>query len=117
MLAIGTATLMITSASTPLPRRSAAEARVAELDEATGASLKLTVLNPRGRVWLMVAGGGASVIYADTVGDLGCAAELGNYGEYSGGPNTAETYQVCTQACCAWCGCQCCARRHGCSAN
>jgi ATP citrate (pro-S)-lyase len=38
-----------------------------------GASLKFTVLNPRGRVWLMVAGGGASVIYADTVGDLGYA--------------------------------------------
>ncbi|MCI76332.1 ATP-citrate synthase, partial [Trifolium medium] len=27
----------------------------------------------------MVAGGGASVIYADTVGDLGFANELGNY--------------------------------------
>lgn len=29
---------------------------------------------------------------ADTVGDLGYAQELGNYGEYSGAPNTAETY-------------------------
>ena len=37
-------------------------------------------------------GGGASVIYADTVGDLGYAEELGNYAEYSGGPNTAEMY-------------------------
>lgn len=26
-----------------------------------------------------MAGGGASVIYADTVGDLGFASELGNY--------------------------------------
>jgi len=33
----------------------------------TGASLKLTILNPKGRIWTMVAGGGASVIYADTV--------------------------------------------------
>nr|POE97856.1 atp-citrate synthase alpha chain protein 3 [Quercus suber] len=32
----------------------------------------------------MVAGGGASVIYADTVGDLGYASKLGNYAEYSG---------------------------------
>lgn len=40
----------------------------------------------------MVAGGGASVIYADTVGDLGYAHELGNYAEYSGAPSTAETY-------------------------
>lgn len=38
-----------------------------------GASLKLTILNPKGRVWTMVAGGGASVIYTDTVGDLGYA--------------------------------------------
>ena len=49
------------------------------------------MLNPKGRVWLMVAGGGASVIYADTVGDLGFADELGNYGEYSGAPNAGET--------------------------
>ena len=69
-----------------------AEAYVSSLDEATGASLKFTVLNPKGRVWLMVAGGGASVIYTDTVGDLGFAGELGNYGEYSGAPNTQETY-------------------------
>lgn len=33
----------------------------------TGASLKLTILNPAGHIWTMVAGGGASVIYADTV--------------------------------------------------
>ncbi len=31
------------------------------------------MLNPKGRVWLMVAGGGASVIYTDTVADLGYA--------------------------------------------
>jgi ATP citrate (pro-S)-lyase len=79
----------------PLPfgrTMSAQEAYVHSLDEQTGASLKLTILNPKGRVWTMVAGGGASVIYADTVGDLGLANELGNYAEYSGGPNTQETY-------------------------
>lgn len=65
---------------------------VKELDEKTGASLKLTVLNPRGHIWTMVAGGGASVIYTDTVVDLGFGAELGNYGEYSGDPNEEETY-------------------------
>lgn len=32
----------------------------------------------------MVAGGGASVIYSDTICDLGGASELANYGEYSG---------------------------------
>jgi ATP citrate (pro-S)-lyase len=68
------------------------EKYVKELDAKTGASLKLTVLNPKGRIWTMVAGGGASVIYADTVVDLGYGEELGNYGEYSGNPNEEETY-------------------------
>jgi ATP-citrate lyase beta-subunit len=65
---------------------------IKELDEKTGASLKLTILNPKGRVWLLVAGGGASVIYADTVVDLGFGNELANYGEYSGNPSEEETY-------------------------
>jgi ATP-citrate lyase beta-subunit len=68
------------------------EAFIRELDEKTGASLKLTILNSDGRVWLMVAGGGASVIYADTVVDLGYGNELANYGEYSGAPSEEETY-------------------------
>ncbi|KAE9597013.1 putative ATP citrate synthase [Lupinus albus] len=63
------------------------------LDEKTSASLKFTVLNPKGRIWTMVAGGGASVIYADTVGDLGFANELGNYAEYSGAPKEDEVLQ------------------------
>ncbi|XP_059447699.1 ATP-citrate synthase alpha chain protein 1 [Corylus avellana] len=63
------------------------------LDEKTSASLKFTVLNPKGRIWTMVAGGGASVIYADTVGDLGYASELGNYAEYSGAPKEEEVLQ------------------------
>ncbi len=66
---------------------------VAALDDKTGASLKLTVINPDGKIWLLVAGGGASVIYTDTVVDLGYGKELGNYGEYSGDPNEEETYQ------------------------
>jgi hypothetical protein len=32
------------------------EAFIHSLDEATGASLKLSILNPRGRIWTMVAG-------------------------------------------------------------
>ncbi|MEA3559647.1 MAG: ATP citrate lyase citrate-binding domain-containing protein, partial [Candidatus Thermoplasmatota archaeon] len=68
------------------------EAYIKSLDEKTGASLKLTVLNPEGRIWTMVAGGGASVVYADTIVDLGFGKELSNYGEYSGNPSTEETY-------------------------
>jgi ATP-citrate lyase beta-subunit len=67
------------------------EAMISELDEKTGASLKLTILNREGRVWTMVAGGGASVIYTDTIVDLGFGGELGNYGEYSGNPSREHT--------------------------
>jgi len=69
------------------------EQYISELDDKSGSSLKLTILNPRGRVWTMVAGGGASVIYADTVVDLGFGDELATYGEYSGNPTTEETYE------------------------
>jgi len=79
---------------------------IENLDGKTGASLKLTVLNNNGRIWNLVAGGGASVIFADTVADLGHGELLGNYGEYSGAPNAEETYHyartilgLCTQAC------------------
>ena len=69
------------------------EAYIREMDGKTGASLKLTILNRAGRVWTMVAGGGASVAYADTISDLGFGAELANYGEYSGAPSDSQTYE------------------------
>ncbi len=67
------------------------EELIRELDEKTGASLKLKILNRDARIWTMVAGGGASVIYTDTVVDLGLGNELGNYGEYSGNPSREHT--------------------------
>jgi len=69
------------------------EAYIRELDSKTGASLKLTILNQTGRVWTMVAGGGASVVYADTISDYGFGHELANYGEYSGAPTTEQTFE------------------------
>jgi ATP citrate (pro-S)-lyase len=68
------------------------EAFIKKLDQSSGSSLKLTILNQYGRVWTMVAGGGASVVYADTISDLGFGHELANYGEYSGAPTLQETY-------------------------
>ncbi|TKY58837.1 ATP-citrate synthase alpha chain protein 3 [Spatholobus suberectus] len=62
------------------------ESFIHSLDDKTSASLKFTVLNPKGRIWTMVAGGGASVIYADIVGDLGYASE-------SRAPNEEEVLQ------------------------
>lgn len=69
------------------------EAYIADLDAKSGASLKLTILNRNGRIWTMVAGGGASVIYSDTICDLGGSEELANYGEYSGAPSEQQTYE------------------------
>ena len=68
------------------------ESFIRKLDQGSGSSLKLTILNQFGRVWTMVAGGGASVVYADTISDLGFGHELANYGEYSGAPTLQETY-------------------------
>ncbi|KAJ6129187.1 ATP-grasp fold succinyl-CoA synthetase-type [Penicillium capsulatum] len=65
---------------------------VSDMDAKTGASLKLTVLNANGRVWTLVAGGGASVVYADAIASAGFVSELANYGEYSGAPTETQTY-------------------------
>ncbi|TNN14595.1 ATP-citrate synthase isoform 2 [Schistosoma japonicum] len=80
------------------------EAYIAKLDARTGASLKLTILNPNGRIWTMSAGGGASVIFADTICELAervkaaggtsqGVRDLANYGEYSGAPSEELTYE------------------------
>ena len=69
------------------------EAYIQKLDGSTGASLKLTVLNAEGRIWTMVAGGGASVVYSDAIAAHGFADELANYGEYSGAPTEGQTYE------------------------
>lgn len=70
------------------------EEKVARLDEKSGASLKISVLNPQGSIWLLTSGGGGSVIFADTVGDIGYQKQLANYCDYSGNPNTDETAEL-----------------------
>lgn len=71
--------------------KSAGEKYIEKLDSETGASLKFRILNPHGKIWLLTSGGGASVIIADTLGDLGYAEEIGNYGECSGNPDRENT--------------------------
>ena len=72
------------------------EKRIKEVDASTGSSLKLTLLNPDGIIWMLIAGGGASVIYADTIVEQGYGNELANYGEYSGNPSL-EHIEIYTQ--------------------
>ena len=72
------------------------EEDISNLDEKTGASLKFTVLNKNGKIWTLVAGGGASVLFTDAISRLGYSNELANYGEYSGNPTSDEVYNYCT---------------------
>lgn len=73
------------------PEKTKREQYIEKLDAETGASLKFRILNPDGRIWLLTSGGGASVIIADTLADLGFATEIGNYGECSGNPDRENT--------------------------
>jgi ATP-citrate lyase beta-subunit len=70
---------------------------VQELDDNSPASLKLSVLEPNGSIFLLLSGGGASVVVADEVYNQGYGKQLANYGEYSGNPNTEETYSYAKQ--------------------
>jgi len=71
---------------------SEAEIEVKRLDQNTPASLKLKIINPNGSLWMLLSGGGASLVLADEVADLGLGKDLGNYGEYSGNPTREDTY-------------------------
>ncbi len=67
------------------------EKNIVKLSEKSQASFKLVVLNPEARIFMLLSGGGASIVLADEVHNLGHGKELANYGEYSGNPNEEET--------------------------
>lgn len=60
------------------------EVYIVDFDVKSGVSLKLILLNFKGRIWIMVVGGGVFVVYSDIICDLGGVNELVNYGEYLG---------------------------------
>jgi ATP citrate (pro-S)-lyase len=72
------------------------EAKIRELDESSGASLKFKKLNQDGNILTLIAGGGASVLFTDAIVNRGMADKLYNYGEYSGNPSFDETYAYST---------------------
>ena len=73
-------------------QKTEAEIAVKQMDDNSPAALKLTVLNQDASLWMLFSSGGASIAMADTVQVSGYGKDLGNYGEYSGGPTTIETY-------------------------
>ncbi len=72
--------------------RTEEEKNVSQLAAKSQAAFSLEVLNPDGSIFMLLSGGGASIVLADEVADQGYGKELANYGEYSGNPNAEETY-------------------------
>lgn len=75
-----------------LKEKTEEETTIAILSQKSQASFALNVLDPNGSVWMLLSGGGASIVLADEVYNLGYGKELANYGEYSGNPNAEEVY-------------------------
>jgi len=67
------------------------EIAVKKLNNESPASFSLEVINPDGAIFLLLSGGGASVVIADEIFMMGHGKQLANYGEYSGNPSTDET--------------------------
>lgn len=75
----------------------AAERAVEVLAAKSPSSLSLKVLNENGSVFLLLSGGGASVVVADELSNVGAHESIANYGEYSGNPSEEETYLYAKQ--------------------
>ncbi len=68
------------------------ELAIEALKETTPAALSFQLLNPNGSIFVLLSGGGASLVTADEIYQKGKGNELANYGEYSGSPTEEETY-------------------------
>lgn len=75
-----------------LGEKTVEEKNILELKAKSQAAFKLDMLNPNGSIWMLLSGGGASIVLADEVYNQGRGQDVANYGEYSGNPNQEETY-------------------------
>ncbi len=66
------------------------EAAVEQLGAHSPASFSLKPLNPDGAVFVLLSGGGASLVVTDEFCHQGFGPQLANYGEYSGDPSESE---------------------------
>ncbi len=73
-------------------QKSEEEKAIEELKETTPAALSFQLINPNGSIFVLLSGGGASLVTADEIYQKGKGKELANYGEYSGSPTEEETY-------------------------
>lgn len=72
--------------------KSSQEIAILKLKEKSPAAFSFELLNSDGSLFLLLSGGGASLVIADEVYQQGKGEDLANYGEYSGNPNQEETY-------------------------
>lgn len=72
-------------------QENAGERYIRQLDNQTGASLKMKILNPDARIWTLFAGWGGSLVMTDTLWALGFSDEIWNYGECSWNPSREFT--------------------------
>ncbi len=75
-----------------IAKKTAEETAVESLSARSPSAFKLDVLKRNGAIFLLLSGGGASLVLADEVYNQGFASQLANYGEYSGNPTAEETY-------------------------
>lgn len=80
-----------TDLRSPAAKLTSEEITVRKLDNESPASFNLEVINPDGSIFLLLSGGGASVVIADEIFTMGYGELLANYGEYSGNPSAYET--------------------------
>ena len=75
-------------------KREKAEEEIAieKLKEKSPAAFSYEIINPNGSIFLLLSGGGASLVTADEIYQQEAGEKLANYGEYSGNPNQEETY-------------------------
>lgn len=73
-------------------KKTAEEIAIEKLKETTPAALSFQILNPDGALFVLLSGGGASLVTADEIYQGGKGKTLANYGEYSGSPSEEETY-------------------------
>ena len=81
-----------TRADVPDNTHHPAEVEVQNLQHTSPASFKLSVLNQNGSLFLLLSGGGGSLVVLDELANRGVLGDVGNYGEYGGGPTREETY-------------------------
>ncbi len=67
------------------------ERYISDLDQKTGASLKLKFLNTNWKIWTLLSWGGGSLVMTDTLWYLWFAKEIANYWELSGDPDRFYT--------------------------